>query len=645
MAVFVPDFAYKGGTITDFLNPLTPLLDGAWDVEAFVSDGAIYAYVSASSDHGIQLIDFSRINKLPITPFVFAITDAEVGGLHSPRDIDLVTIGSSTFLITSSFKLQSNEAPGTVSVFLMDQTPGDSFGDLTLTDSVTSPSALHGLGDFTMAQVGLKNFIVGVSTFTGAISVMSVGSDGTLGRIKAVTEQGNTALPLNAVLDVGACTFAGKNYIVSVANGAEGIGLWRLSGNGTLTHVYTAQPSLDQGDPPTSFVTKGLHVVQVSKIVAMAFAYDATSQSVVSYQILGDTPVLGFDPLEYRGAVSLGNAFVNEALVEMKTLTYMGETFIVASNAGNNSVSLLHMNDSSGALTLLQTVSNGEPHVLAGQGTAYIQNTQGLDIVELNGRLVVVAASSTGGASGGVTLLEIGAGAAGSFEGGAEDDLFFNFSRDALARGNGGDDLFRAGLGSLSAYGGTGNDDWRGGAENEFAYGGSGNDILSGGSGDDTIYGGRESGEVTDPLDGEADVIGGGKGKDFIKGYNGEDSLYGGDSADTLYGELGNDLIYGGKGNDLIYGGDGNDTIDGGTGADDFAFFTSVGPNNDVINNFEVAVDQIKFKGTEVNSIFDVLPIMAQDGADVVITVSADITLTLTGINLIDLTPANFLYD
>ncbi len=637
MAVFVPDFAYKGGTITDFLNPLAPLLDGAWDVEAFVSDGAIYAYVSASIDHGIQLIDFSRINNLPITPFVFAITDAEVGGLYGPREIELVNPGFGTVLITASHKLQSNEDPGTLSVFLMDQTPGDSFGDLTLIDSVTSDTALRGLDDFTVARVGFKSFVVSVSTFNNSISVVSLGSDGSLGRIKTATELVNPDLPLNGVVDVGSAHLGNISYVVTAANGAEGLGLWRLSGNGTLTLIDTATPSVDQGVQANWFSTKGLHVAQISQYIAVAFTFDVTTKSVFTYQLLGDE-------LRFRGAVSLGDTYNNEAMVEMKTIDYMGETFLVTSDATNSSVSLLHMNGSSGALTLLQTVSNGEPHVLAGQGTAYIQNTQGLDIVELNGRLVVVAASSTGGASGGVTLLEIGAGAAGSFEGGDDDDMFFNFARDTLARGNGGDDLFRAGLGSMSAYGGTGNDDWRGSVKDEFAYGGTGNDTLSGGSGDDTIYGGRAAGETADPNDGDADKIYGGKGKDVIKGYNAEDSLYGGDSADTLYGEVGNDLIFGGKGNDLIFGGSDNDTLDGGTGSDDFVFLTSIGPNNDVINNFEVSVDQIKFKGSEVNNIFDVLAIMSQDGADVVITVAAGITITLTDIDLNDLTAGNFLF-
>ena len=643
MAVFVPDFAYKGGTITDFLNPLAPILDGAWDVEAFVADGAIYAYVSASSDHGIQLIDFSRINKLPITPFVFAITDAEVGGLHSPRDIELLNIGTSTFLITASYKLQSNEAPGTISVFLMDETPGDSFGDLTLTDSVTSDTALFGITDFTMARVGFKTFIVGVSTHSDTLSVVSVNSDGTLGRMKSVSEAGNSALPLDGIFDVGSAYVDNDRLIVTAANGAEGLGLWRMSGNGTLTLIDTANPSADQG--AGSFLSRGLHVAQISKSVAMAFAYDVTTKSVLSYQLFSETSLFNPEELQYRGAVFLGNTYLNDAMVEMKTIAYMGETFLVTSDANNNAVSLFHMNGSTGALALLQTVANGEPGLLLSQGTAYIQNSQGLDIVELNGRLVVVQASTTGGLSGGVTLLEIGGGLPGSFEGGADDDLFFNFSRDALARGNGGDDLFRAGLGSLSAYGGTGNDDWRGGVKDEFAYGGTGNDILSGGSGDDTIYGGHEAGEVTNDTEGDADIIGGGKGKDVIKGYNDDDSLYGEDNADTLYGESGNDLIYGGKGNDLIFGGLDDDTLDGGTGSDDFVFLTIFGPNNDVINNFEVSVDQIKFKGSEVNNIFDVLAIMSQDGADVVITVSANCTLTLTDITLDDLTPANFLYD
>jgi len=141
----------------------------------------------------------------------------------------------------------------------------------------------------------------------------------------------------------------------------------------------------------------------------------------------------------------------------------------------------------------------------------------------------------------------------------------------------------------MNAFGGNGDDDYRGSKNNEYAYGGSGQDLLAGGDG--------------------------------------------------------NDSLYGGDGNDLIYGGMGDDTIDGGAGEDDFVFFTKPAPNNDQIDKFEIGVDQIKFRGPDLNTFAQIHAAMTQSGLEVVITVRADCTITLTDTNLNDLNAAVFLFD
>jgi hypothetical protein len=67
--------------------------------------------------------------------------------------------------------------------------------------------------------------------------------------------------------------------------------------------------------------------------------------------LLGGAPV-------YNGAAALGDTYSNESMVEIKTISYLGESFLVTGNAGNNAVSLFYV-ASDGSVDLLRRVSNG----------------------------------------------------------------------------------------------------------------------------------------------------------------------------------------------------------------------------------------------------------------------------------------------
>lgn len=151
--------------------------------------------------------------------------------------------------------------------------------------------------------------------------------------------------------------------------------------------------------------------------------------------------------------------------------------------------------------------------------------------------------------------------------------------------------------------------------------GGAGNDEIDGYGGDDRLFGNG--------------------GNDEIDGGTGNDSLFGGDGNDDLAGELGNDRIEGGAGNDTLEGGRGNDILIGGAGADVFEF--ERGDGRDTISDFTNGVDLIDLDDFTFAQATAVISGAQQVGADLVLTLSADTTITITNMQRAQLDMSDFI--
>ena len=190
---------------------------------------------------------------------------------------------------------------------------------------------------------------------------------------------------------------------------------------------------------------------------------------------------------------------------------------------------------------------------------------------------------------------------------------FVTYGDDTL-HGRGGDDLLYGYRGNDVLYGGLGDDTLEGSLGVDRLYGGMGDDVLDGGSGDDTLVGDGSlslSGSLVSHVDGGesgTDVLRGGLGDDVLYGGLGDDSLYGGagddvlrggGGGDYLSGGLGDDVLIGGEGGDEFSGGMGDDTFTGGGGADTFSYYGDAVGGTDVITDFDVSADRLKFLGDD----------------------------------------------
>jgi Ca2+-binding RTX toxin-like protein len=229
-------------------------------------------------------------------------------------------------------------------------------------------------------------------------------------------------------------------------------------------------------------------------------------------------------------------------------------------------------------------------------------------------------------------------------------------------------------------------DDLRGNVGNDILNGGDGNDRLTGGADADTINGGEgdDTIVVAGKKDGVGDVYNGGNGSDtfagtgvtlanfdaaassiehwvgantallgdnanntfdfsYLQSVTGLTFIDGGKGNDTITGSRFNDDLRGNAGLDRLEGGEGNDVLAGGKDADTFVFRADFG--HDRITDFTItgtAQDFIAFDQAVFADFTAVMAAAAQNGANVVITLDADNSLTLNNIQLAALTAGDF---
>ncbi|MBU1377802.1 MAG: endonuclease/exonuclease/phosphatase family protein [Alphaproteobacteria bacterium] len=119
------------------------------------------------------------------------------------------------------------------------------------------------------------------------------------------------------------------------------------------------------------------------------------------------------------------------------------------------------------------------------------------------------------------------------------------------------------------------------------------------------------------------------------------DTMTGTALEDVLNGAGGNDKLVGNAGADTLNGGLGNDTLTGSAGADRFIFSGAFG--TDVITDFQ-SNDVIQLDAAQFANFAAVQSAATQSGLDVLITLNAANTITLSGVTLASLNAGDFLF-
>ena len=153
-------------------------------------------------------------------------------------------------------------------------------------------------------------------------------------------------------------------------------------------------------------------------------------------------------------------------------------------------------------------------------------------------------------------------------------------------------------------------------------------------NGDYTVAWTSDEEIVARNYDSAAKSLDGTDGNDSYLGSADNDALSGAGGNDTVDGERGHDVIDGGAGDDRLTGGIGDDVLTGGSGDDLFVFQN--GGNDDVVSDFVAGAgtdDVLDVTAFGFATKADAIAAAAQVGADTVIQLDADDTVTLLGVN------------
>ena len=172
----VASYSDNGVQIIDITDPFNPVpiaavtdgvngfeeLEGARDITAVTIGSSIYAIVTASNDHGIQIINITAPSNPVPTSHISSIPGTY---FTDPREVTTVTIGSSTYALVA--------ASGS-GVHIIDITdPSSPVSVAYASDTNAGFDALGNSRGITTTTIGSSTYAI-VAAFEGAVQIMNI---------------------------------------------------------------------------------------------------------------------------------------------------------------------------------------------------------------------------------------------------------------------------------------------------------------------------------------------------------------------------------------------------------------------------------------------------------------------------------------
>lgn len=421
---------------------------------------------------------------------------------------------------------------------------------------------LNGAQSITSIEVGGVTYVYVGSQVDDAIQVFTMDGAGTLTPVAAIADTGG--ITLNGMWEIEAFEVDGVPYLAAAGEFDDGLTLFSISGSAPYLTFADRVLDSDNADLRLNGPV-GLSVAQLS------------SGTYVYVSSFNDDGISGF-------RVGSGGSLVNVDNVENDNTTWFldgalsnftfrqgGSDLLVAMSGNSDNVTIASINQTTGALTPLDTISGGginrpwggSAKVIDGAGYLYIGSDFGdaivvlrWDGVQLEEVQVISSASLLDGARltsvievGGRTLLY-------AQSGNSDTALLFEIDTDPLSPGKG----TLTPLETLSGGSGVG---LLNNVQEGHAVEIGGQQFLLVAANLDDAVNVYEIGGGDDVLEGtrEADDVSGGGGDDVIFGFDGDDAIDGGAGDDIIYGGSGDDFITISSGSDNTFGGSGIDTI------------------------------------------------------------------------------------
>ncbi len=216
-----------GGALTaadNFADNGTVFLSTGRGLALAEVSGVTYLFTSGGGDHGISAFSVSSAG---LFTNVSNVADTGSTNLNGAQRLETVTVGSNTYLITTSLNEDG------ISVFSV-----AAGGTLTNVDNVNDAGALEldGALGIASATVNGTSFIFVSGIDDDGISVFSVASDGKLTNVDNVVD--TAGLLLDGVRGLDTVAINGVTYLFAAGTLDNGVSVFAVGNSGKLTHLY-----------------------------------------------------------------------------------------------------------------------------------------------------------------------------------------------------------------------------------------------------------------------------------------------------------------------------------------------------------------------------------------------------------------------
>jgi len=420
------------------------------------------------------------------------VTDNPTLHLDLARSVTTAVVGGTTYLFAAGWNDDG------ISVFSVAED-----GTLANVDNVTDNATLEldGAYSLTTAVVGGTTYLFAAGEFDDGISVFSVAANGTLTNVENVTDAG--ALMLNGVSSLTTTVIGGNTYLIAAGRADNGFSTFSVAANGTLTNI---QNIYDAG----VYELFGAHSVTTAVVGGTTYLFvaglDDDGISVFSMRADG-VLTANVDNVPDDATLQLDGVWA------VTTAVVGGTTYLFAAGDLDDGISVFSVG-TDGKLTNVYNLTDTPALALDQAQTITTAVIDGTTYLFVPGTLDNGVSAFSVAANG--TLTHV-------------DTVFDN----ATLQLDGATSLTTAEIGGLTYLFASSVDDDGVSvfAVTDAILGTSGNDVLIGTGGGDTFY-----------------------------GFAGSDTIAGSGGADTLYGGDGNDFLNGGTGGDMLIGGTGDDT-------------------------------------------------------------------------------------
>jgi 6-phosphogluconolactonase (cycloisomerase 2 family) len=202
-------------------------LTGARAVTTAVIGGITYLFVGSETDDGVSVFVVAADGTLAN---VDNVTDAGLLELDAVRDLATAVVGGTTYLFATGFLDDG------VSVFSVAAN-----GTLTNVDNVDDGEdaalELDGATSVTTAVIGGTTYLFVTGFFDDGVSVFSVAANGTLTHVDSVDDGDDAALQINEPRYATTAVVGGNTYLFVPGDIDNGLSVFSVAANGALTNV------------------------------------------------------------------------------------------------------------------------------------------------------------------------------------------------------------------------------------------------------------------------------------------------------------------------------------------------------------------------------------------------------------------------